>query len=226
MTMTHTTTTNETTNETPEVETHRTCTTCGETKELHLFEVYKARKGGYSNRCKKCKAKSISRSTLLYHHLKARAAADNMPFVVVKKELDKLYNFFNGHCSYCGAQETDSSRTFHVDHVTPTSLGGHHAADNLILSCSTCNGAKHNKPLLTFYRESETFNAVSLNLIINYLAFVGDTDPADILAEQVAIAAETEFKELDMNYNPQQLNAEIAEELAMRDTFKHQEVLN
>lgn len=215
-----------TTNETPEVETHRTCTTCGEVKELHLFEVDKRRKGGHSNRCKKCKSQANDRATALYHRLKARASVDNMPMIVTKPQLDKLYNFFNGHCSYCGAEETQSSRTFHTDHVTPTSLGGHHAADNLILACSTCNGAKHNKPLLTFYRESKTFNAVSLNLIINYLAFVGDTSPADILAEQVAIAAEAEFKELDVNYSPQHLNAAIAEELVIRDTFKHQGVLN
>lgn len=217
--MLHTMTNETTTMVTPEVETHRTCTTCGEVKELHLFEVYKNRRGGYSNRCKRCKTQANDRATVLYNRLKSRASADNMPFVVVKKELDKLYNFFSGHCSYCGAEEVNSARTFHVDHVTPTSLGGSHSADNLILACAACNHAKYNKPLLTFYRESETFSAVSLNLITNYLAAVGDTSPAAILAEQVAVQAASDFQALEVPFNEAVLMKEILDELQTRNTF-------
>lgn len=44
-----------------------------------------------------------------------------------------------GHCSYCGA---DVSESFHIDHAVPVAYGGGNDPDNLALACATCNLSK------------------------------------------------------------------------------------
>lgn len=45
-----------------------------------------------------------------------------------------------GKCQYCSKNVTCSSAT--IDHVLPKSRGGKHTWDNLVISCSRCNGKK------------------------------------------------------------------------------------
>lgn len=44
-------------------------------------------------------------------------------------------------------------KKYHVDHYSPLSKGGAHAAENLVIACSTCNLRKHAKDPLVFARE-------------------------------------------------------------------------
>ena len=51
-----------------------------------------------------------------------------------------------GRCEYCGLSQEGQEATFHIDHVTPRSLGGDSNEDNLALACVSCSlrkGAKN-----------------------------------------------------------------------------------
>jgi len=47
-----------------------------------------------------------------------------------------------GACEYCRLLEAATGVTFHIEHVTPRSLGGGTLMNNLALSCPGCNLAK------------------------------------------------------------------------------------
>ncbi len=53
-----------------------------------------------------------------------------------------------GHCQYCGAELTFN--TFTMDHVIPKDSGGTDDAENLRLSCATCNVRKGTKTVEQF----------------------------------------------------------------------------
>jgi 5-methylcytosine-specific restriction endonuclease McrA len=48
-------------------------------------------------------------------------------------------------CYYCGVQT--STKGIHFDHIVPLTKGGAHSADNLCVSCASCNHSKGAKPL-------------------------------------------------------------------------------
>jgi len=45
-------------------------------------------------------------------------------------------------CEYCHLPEIEDSVSFHLDHIIPKKHGGPTTAQNLALSCSTCNRFK------------------------------------------------------------------------------------
>ena len=47
-----------------------------------------------------------------------------------------------GRCAYCLSADALLGMTFEVDHVIPQSTGGKTSADNLCLSCPSCNRYK------------------------------------------------------------------------------------
>jgi len=47
-------------------------------------------------------------------------------------------------CEYCHSSERLSASRFTVDHITPKSLGGSDAIDNLALACRRCNERRYN----------------------------------------------------------------------------------
>lgn len=47
-----------------------------------------------------------------------------------------------GRCAYCRSAEALLGVTFEIDHIVPQSAGGETSADNLCLSCPTCNRYK------------------------------------------------------------------------------------
>jgi hypothetical protein len=51
----------------------------------------------------------------------------------------------NGCCEYCLSQERFSPVTFSIEHIIPDSRGGATEAQNLALSCQTCNNHKYTK---------------------------------------------------------------------------------
>lgn len=48
----------------------------------------------------------------------------------------------NNHCWWCGKALKD---TYHIDHRIPLSRGGSNSAENICLTCPTCNLSKNNK---------------------------------------------------------------------------------
>ena len=50
-----------------------------------------------------------------------------------------------GLCEYCRSQAKYSTDPLVIDHIYPVSRGGQTIADNLALSCQTCNNYKYTK---------------------------------------------------------------------------------
>lgn len=57
-------------------------------------------------------------------------------------------------CYYCNRRIP----TFgcHFDHIIALSKGGKHSADNLCVTCQSCNSSKHNKPLEVWLKKTRT----------------------------------------------------------------------
>lgn len=53
-----------------------------------------------------------------------------------------VLNTAGGRCAYCHSAEALMGATFEVEHIIPRSAGGKTEADNLCLSCPTCNRHK------------------------------------------------------------------------------------
>ena len=51
-------------------------------------------------------------------------------------------------CVYCGATEGP----MHLDHVTPRSQGGSDTADNLVVSCASCNSRRQDMSFVRYMR--------------------------------------------------------------------------
>jgi 5-methylcytosine-specific restriction endonuclease McrA len=56
-------------------------------------------------------------------------------------------------CVYCGAHATQTVLT--LDHCKPRKQGGSNDARNLVTCCYSCNSAKKNMSLRSWYRELE-----------------------------------------------------------------------
>lgn len=61
---------------------------------------------------------------------------------MTSRELSSWTDAQEKTCFWCGI---DVRKGFHVDHYIPLSRGGLHEADNLRISCRSCNCRKHNK---------------------------------------------------------------------------------
>ena len=70
-----------------------------------------------------------------------RVRFDLLPWVCKPRHLAALYERQGGRCAYCGKRILPND--LGIDHKTPRSRGGLHAAENLALVCKHCNGIKH-----------------------------------------------------------------------------------
>ena len=64
-----------------------------------------------------------------------------------------------GRCAWCRLAQFGHGATFHIDHITPRSLGGATTLENLALQCPNCSLKKANKIRET---DPETGTATSL----------------------------------------------------------------
>jgi len=67
---------------------------------------------------------------------------------ISQKERVQIIALFQRTCAYCaGSSESDAigpdGRSWHIDHVFPVVRGGTNVAENLVLSCATCNLRKN-----------------------------------------------------------------------------------
>ena len=65
----------------------------------------------------------------------------------------------NGRCEYCLMHHSLQGATFHVEHITPSSIGGSSEDWNLAWCCPSCNLHKSNKTEAT---DPQSGSAVSL----------------------------------------------------------------
>lgn len=151
----------------------RKCRLCGEVKPINEFEKDKRVKGGRTSRCKACKAALNDRARTLYSRLKHRAKQGGQPLEVTLKELQALFAAFDGKCIYCGADEEETGKPHHTDHIIPVSEGGRHHISNLVLACASCNSSKGNKPFFQFYLDKK--NKISDENFMTLLYYVALT---------------------------------------------------
>lgn len=59
-----------------------------------------------------------------------------------KKDEERIWEFFNSECAYCGKPLSKLQKQGHIDHLFPSSLGGPNHISNRVLSCATCNEAE------------------------------------------------------------------------------------
>ena len=65
-----------------------------------------------------------------------------------KRMTRAIHDREHGRCIYCGATEGP----MHLDHVIPRSHGGWDGADNLVLSCASCNSRRQDMSLHRYMR--------------------------------------------------------------------------
>ena len=176
-----------------EAEKKMKCRICKEIKPIEQMEKDSRVRGGVTNRCYKCKRQSETRGSRLYQRLKNR---DHAPVLVAPNELDLLYNRFGGTCAYCGKHEEDSDTSFHVDHIVPIKKGGYHVAENLVLSCPSCNQRKQDLDILTFMHKYD-INPLSLHVIIQHIHETGGIPKMEILARMVARQTADTFNRIE-----------------------------
>lgn len=79
------------------------------------------------------------------------------------KKVQSILTRDNFECRYCGTALNES--TIRLDHVHPKSKGGSNREDNLVASCSRCNGLKWDFPLEVFLERIEAkFSACRADL--------------------------------------------------------------
>lgn len=74
-----------------------------------------------------------------------------------------IYNCQQGLCFYCG---TSVEEIYHVDHVIPIILGGFNGAENLVITCPSCNLTKNAKHPLEFMGEEAYFTKATPEILI------------------------------------------------------------
>lgn len=160
------------------------CRLCGKVKTIDKFEKDKRVKGGYTTRCKACKAGLNDRSRTLYSRLKARAKADNQPLEVTLKELRGMLAAFDGKCIYCDASEEDTGLPHHVDHVIATSKGGRHHISNLVVACDPCNRQKGNRTFFEFYKnKKDVISDENYATVLHYIAISSEQPVKEIFTK-------------------------------------------
>ena len=169
---------------TTKTEKMRVCRLCGEEKPLDKFEKDKRVKGGRTSRCKACKAALNDRARTLYSRLKHRAKQDGQPLEVTLKELRGLFQAFDGKCIYCGADEEETGKPHHADHVVPVSEGGRHHISNLVIACASCNASKGNKPFFQFYLDKKNkISDENFMTLLYYVALTSGQPVKEVFAE-------------------------------------------
>lgn len=91
-----------------------------------------------------------------------REIVDHSP---TKREEQKIWEFFDSKCAYCGKKLSKSHKEGHIDHLVSASLGGANDISNRVLSCSTCNEKeKLNMPWEKFLSQKNPDKIISSRL--------------------------------------------------------------
>jgi 5-methylcytosine-specific restriction endonuclease McrA len=73
------------------------------------------------------------------------------------------YEFFEGHCMYCGELHAA------FDHIRPVSHGGTNTVNNIGPCCSACNLSKADQPLEQWYPRQDFFTEEQYDKILFHL---------------------------------------------------------
>jgi CRISPR/Cas system Type II protein with McrA/HNH and RuvC-like nuclease domain len=56
-----------------------------------------------------------------------------------KKDEQRIWEFFNSECAYCGKKIHKENKEGHIDHLISCSKSGSNQINNRVLSCASCN---------------------------------------------------------------------------------------
>lgn len=118
------------------------CNGCGRRLKTEHFRSCPSHDDGLSSRCRRCEAIEENRRR-------------NLPGDFDSRDIFRQWHRQNGECFWCGdpCGSSPSDAKYHIDHLTPVSR---HEADptnfprNLVIACSECNYAKHNRLPIEF----------------------------------------------------------------------------
>ena len=81
-----------------------------------------------------------------------------------KTEVNKLWDYFEACCAYCGNSIQHNSRIGHLDHLIPSTDGGSNNIHNHALSCARCNGDEKREESWKSFLERKTENSAILKI--------------------------------------------------------------
>src|SRR3954470_16106894 len=75
-----------------------------------------------------------------------------------KKQVARLWEFFDSRCAFCQASLSRQLRNGHVDHLIAVAEGGTNHPSNFVLSCGVCNGDERRESNWYDFLRSKTGN--------------------------------------------------------------------
>lgn len=79
-----------------------------------------------------------------------------------EKDEQKIWNYFNSECAYCGRKLNKVLKEGHIDHLVPASFGGSNNISNRVLSCANCDEKeKLDKPWKNFLLQKNSDKSIA-----------------------------------------------------------------
>lgn len=165
----------------------RTCTHCGECKDIEQFGKNGMDSNGnivYRMECKVCynaKRKENSHSNKhaeFVGHQRHRGEAD---ITYTYTEWRESVIYFGGECAYCGATMR-RGQTLTRDHLLALSNGGKTEQGNIVPACARCNCSKGNQDWKDWFMKQDFFSQERANRIFkwrNIIKVAGGGDEED-----------------------------------------------
>lgn len=111
--------------------------------------LYESKREKHLQTCKKWRDENKPLRALYSRTRYARKMAAEGAHTI--DDVMRAYNLQRGRCAYCWC---DVSNGYQVDHIIPLAKGGSDNADNICISCKTCNQRKSSKMPWDFAAEN------------------------------------------------------------------------
>ena len=99
---------------------------------------------------------------------KRRMRKQNQGNGITSNQWFEMMNYFDWKCAYSGKYIGGKGEHRNIDHITPLSKGGEHEIWNVVPMYDSYNFSKHDKDMLTWYKEQIFFSEERLNKIYEW----------------------------------------------------------
>lgn len=174
------------------------CVKCQEVKPVGEFFKESRKKDGLKSYCKPCdraykdsrKGSFEVKTSKALHQSRYKAKKYGVESTLTLAEVRAILSI--ERCAYCHAETPQEKRT--LDHVQPLTDNGVNTFENVVMACSTCNSAKHNRPAYDFIMKKAHKDAT--RLLLGTLAERMDVAPIQalrLLERQQTAYSEAQF---------------------------------
>lgn len=153
----------------------KACCRCGLRKSVTQFYKRGSASDRFYSYCKACHRaymKAREAEKRLDDKLQQRAYTANQYAVIngvegeiTKEDVSRQLELQQGRCFYCGIEmDLDGSNAKYsasIEHMIPMSQGGLNVAENIVMSCRSCNSAKRSKSAAVFIKSSRRVGAAN-----------------------------------------------------------------